>query len=415
MKRRHMLLGLVSILLVCTMALGTVGCGMTASASDLMNGIKANKVNKITLTDDFLNAQADFYSKLFDEIYRVSESKNVVISPLSIQLALAMTANGAKGDTLSEMEQLLGNGMDIDLLSRYLYSYTSSLPSDKNAKLSIANAIWFNDSDGFPAVKESFLQKNADFFGAGLYKQPFDSKALDDINTWVSKNTDGLIDKMLDDIDPGTLMFLINAICFDAKWKMKYEPEHIIEDKFTSLDGKIQDAEFMHSGVNAYLSDGKATGFIKNYAGDKYSFAALLPNEDVMLDEYISTLKTTLRDTLKNAESAAVSAYIPKFSFDYGIRLNEVLSALSMEKAFSGQADFSGICDAGLYISKVLHKAKITVGEEGTKAAAATSVEVKCMGAFVEEKVVRLDRPFVYMIIDNENQLPIFMGTVTEF
>lgn len=405
--------------LICSVAvlliISLVGCGMTASANDLMSGITANKVKKISLDDDFLNREFSFSTKLFDEIYKVSESKNVVISPLSVQLALAMTANGAKDATLKEMEDLLGDGMDIDLLSKYLYSYTSSLSSSKKAKLSIANSIWFNDNDEFPPVKESFLQKNADYFGAGLYKIPFNDEALNDINAWVSKNTDGMIDKMIDEISPSTLMFLINAICFDAEWETKYEPEDISDGKFTSLYGKIQDVEFMSSQESLYLDDGSATGFIKNYAGGKYSFAALLPNENVDLSKYIGTLKDTLKDTIKNAENSSVSAYIPKFTFDYGIRLNEVLAALGMEKAFSVQADFSGICNGDIFISRVLHKAKIILDADGTKAAAATSVEIKCMGTIQEEKTVYLNRPFVYMIIDNETQLPIFMGTVTEF
>ncbi|MBQ1231647.1 MAG: serpin family protein [Clostridia bacterium] len=405
--------------LICSVAvlliISLVGCGMTASANDLMSGITANKVKKISLDDDFLNREFSFSTKLFDEIYKVSESKNVVISPLSVQLALAMTANGAKDATLKEMEDLLGGGMDIDLLSKYLYSYTSSLSSSKKAKLSIANSIWFNDNDEFPPVKESFLQKNADYFGAGLYKIPFNDEALNDINAWVSKNTDGMIDKMIDEISPSTLMFLINAICFDAEWETKYEPEDISDGKFTSLYGKIQDVEFMSSQESLYLDDGSATGFIKNYAGGKYSFAALLPNENVDLSKYIGTLKDTLKDTIKNAENSSVSAYIPKFTFDYGIRLNEVLAALGMEKAFSVQADFSGICNGDIFISRVLHKAKIILDADGTKAAAATSVEIKCMGTIQEEKTVYLNRPFVYMIIDNETQLPIFMGTVTEF
>lgn len=405
--------------LICSVAvlliISLVGCGMTASANDLMSGITANKVKKISLDDDFLNREFSFSTKLFDEIYKVSESKNVVISPLSVQLALAMTANGAKDATLKEMEDLLGDGMDIDLLSKYLYSYTSSLSSSKKAKLSIANSIWFNDNDEFPPVKESFLQKNADYFGAGLYKIPFNDEALNDINAWVSKNTDGMIDKMIDEISPSTLMFLINAICFDAEWETKYEPEDISDGKFTSLYGKIQDVEFMSSQESLYLDDGSATGFIKDYAGGKYSFAALLPNENVDLSKYIGTLKDTLKDTIKNAENSSVSAYIPKFTFDYGIRLNEVLAALGMEKAFSVQADFSGICNGDIFISRVLHKAKIILDADGTKAAAATSVEIKCMGTIQEEKTVYLNRPFVYMIIDNETQLPIFMGTVTEF
>ena len=130
-------------------------------------------------------------------------------------LALSMTANGAKGETLAQTESLLGGDIPMETLNEYLYSYINALPSEKTAKLNVANSIWFRDN-GFTA-ENTFLQKNADYYGAAVYKSAFDVKTLRDINNWVKKNTDGMIEKIIDDLDPDAVMYLINTVLFDAE------------------------------------------------------------------------------------------------------------------------------------------------------------------------------------------------------
>ena len=418
MKRNRIILCILSLLIVCSMAIHLTGCTTKVKATDLMKGVKTHSVSERQADNKFICSQMSLALKLFQESTKESEqNSNILISPLSIQLALAMTANGADGKTKAEMEKLLGGEIPLEELNEYLHSYVESLPSEKKYKLEIANSIWFRDDENRLNVRKDFLQTNADYYGAQAYKSAFDNQTLKDINNWVDEHTDGMIDKILDDIDPDTVMYLINALVFDAEWKKTYELSDIHDGKFNAITGTKQDVKMMESGENLYLDDGKATGFIKPYKDDKYSFAALLPNEGTDIYDYIAGLTDEgLKNTLQNARAASVNTTMPKFSYEYKLRMNDVLKNLGMPSAFIPEtADFSKMADSGLgniYIGEVLHKAFISVDELGTKAGAVTKVEMKDECAQVGEFTVKLDRPFVYMIIDNETNLPIFMGAL---
>lgn len=419
MKKSKIITIAVSILLLASMALSFTSCtSSTVHANDLMQGIEARKVAEKDADEKFIRSQTELALKLFKASVRESANKNVLISPLSIQLALAMTANGADGETLAQMEALLGGDIPIETLNEYLYTLTKNLTSNEKAKLSIANSIWFRDIEELH-VNEEFLQMNADYYGASAYKAPFNDRTVKDINNWIKNSTDGMIDKMIDEIDPNTVMFLINALLFDAEWSSPYEKHQVKEWEFTSLSGEDRTVEMMSSTESKYISDEKAVGFIKNYAGGKYGFAALLPSEGVDLYDYIGSLSAEgLQSVLSSVKYVPVDAKMPKFSYDYDILLNDVLHGLGMESAFRMDADFSklGHSERGnIFISRVLHKTTITVAEKGTKAGAVTIVENEDYAAMPSETYrVTLDRPFIYMIIDNETNTPIFIGAVTD-
>ena len=406
-------------LLVGSLLLNVAGCSTAARAADLMEGIEVRSVNGRELDGSFVKTQADFAVKLFQN--SLKEGKNSLISPLSVMLALSMTANGAAAETRQEMEALLGGDIPLEELNRYLYSYVNGLPNSSEGKLQIANSIWFRDEENVLQVKKDFLQINADYYRAAAYKADFnDSQTVKDINQWVKKNTDGMIDKIVDQIGRDTMMYLINALVFDAQWQNAYEKDQIHDGSFTAANGAAAAVEMMHSIEGLYLNDGNAVGFIKNYRGGKYSFAALLPNEGISIGDYIQSLTgEKLLQTVRNAESAALYAVMPKFSYGYEIVMNDALKDLGMRAAFDGgMADFSNLGQSSLgkiCIGEVLHKTFICVDELGTKAGAVTKVEMKAEGAVVmPEKQVVLDRPFVYLILDNATGLPVFMGTVTD-
>ena len=314
------------------------------------------------------------------------------------------------------MEVLLGGDMPIDTLNEYLHAYVGGLPSVEKAKLTLANSIWFKDS-GF-TVEEAFLQRNADYYSAAAYKSAFDEKTLRDINNWVKENTDGVIDKIVDQMDPYATMYLVNTVLFDAEWQNIYRKHEVRDGTFTAIDGAKRTVSMMYSNESLYLDDGKATGFLKPYKNG-YSFAALLPNEGVALDDYIASLTGEgFLTTVKNAKEGPVEAAMPKFSYDYGIEMSDALKALGMTVPFDAElAVFSGLghsSDGNIYISCVLHKAYIAVDEKGTKAGAATAIEAPAAGVWEDRRRVILDRPFVYAIIDNAAGLPIFIGAVTD-
>jgi len=407
----------LSIILAATSVLGMAGCSRTATetkAESLMEGIAQKEAVKKEADDRFIASTADFSVELFK--MTVADQKNSLVSPLSVMLALAMTANGADAETRTQMETLLGGTITAEELNEYLFSYVASLPNEEKSKLGIANSIWFREDENQFKPATDFLQTNADYYGTDMYKAPFDDQTLKDINSWVDENTDGLIDRILDKIDSSTMMYIFNAIVFDAEWERVYAKEDVMEGEFKAADGSTQNAEFMFSKESLYIETDKATGFIKPYAKGGYSFVALLPEEGMDMGEYIGTLTgDKFRSMVKGAEETVVNATMPKFSYEYEIKMNEALSELGMPDAFSpDDADFSRLGSSpigSLYIGEVLHKTFIAVDELGTKAGAVTKVQIDVTSARDYEEVV-LDRPFVYAIVDNGTGLPVFMGTV---
>lgn len=387
-------------------------------AANLMNEISAQNVTEKKADEKFISAQMAFSMDVFKKSVKDSGTENVLVSPLSVQTALAMTANGAKGETKTEMENVLAKGMSLNDLNSYLYTYRKSLTDKSESKLHIANSIWFRDDSERLDVNENFLQTNADYYGADTFKSSFDNSTVKDINDWVSNNTDKMIDKIVDDISVDTVMYLINALSFDAQWENEYKSSDIYDGKFTDFSDKSQDVKMMKSNESYYLEDENAKGFIKNYKNGEYSFAALLPNEDTDINTYIENMNSQdLLDTLKNKKETTVYTQTPKFSYDYSIVMNDLLSELGIKKAFNNsEADFSEMAVSSrgnIYIDNVLHKTFISVDEKGTKAGAATKVEMEDECELVlDGNEVILNRPFVFMIVDNSTNLPIFIGAV---
>ena len=400
---------------------GKAGSGFSNSTSDLMAGFKPS-TNALSFKKDdglertFENEYRSFAFRLFSQCAKKDSShQNTLVSPLSVMTALAMTANGANDNTLAEMLNALNGetAQDISQLNQYLGAYLGSLPSEPKAKFASANSIWVRE--GSLDVKKEFLQTNADYYGADVFQSEFDEKTLRDINQWVSDNTGRMIPKILDEIPDAAVMYLINALSFDAEWQKIYSEDELFEDEFTDIDGKTQQVTMMSSNESGYLDDGMAKGFIKPYASG-YSFVAMLPDEGVSLDGYIEKMQSLgLWEQISKGDREPVMASIPKFSAKYSTELSDVLKAMGMRDAFDADnADFSGMAKVNkgeLYINRVIHKTAIQVDERGTKAGAATAVEMKTNGALMN--MVYFNRPFVYMIIDDQSCLPIFIGQVT--
>jgi len=406
---------LVAALLLASFAANMASCASSVQAADLMKDISPKQANGKPADDAFIGSMAEFSVELFKK--SITDKKNSLVSPLSAMLALAMTANGAESETLTQMEKLLGGGIALSELNEYLYRYIKGLQSESKSKLGVANSIWFRDEKDRLRVESDFLQKNADYYNAAAYKSAFDVQTVKDINNWVKSNTDGMIDKIIDEINDSAMLYLINAVVFDAEWQIVYYKENVRKGDFTDINGKTQNVDFMHSNEFQYIDDGKATGFIKPYYGNHYSFAALLPGDDVSIESYIESLTgTDFINAIKNAENTTVYASMPKFEYEYEIQMNEALKVLGIPDAFDAEkADFKKMAtssDGNIYIGEVLHKTYISVDELGTKAGAVTSVMMNAGGMPFEPKTVRLDRPFVYAIIDNATNLPVFIGTV---
>ncbi|MBQ8409433.1 MAG: serpin family protein [Clostridia bacterium] len=365
---------------------------------------------------EFVSTQFAFALELFKESLNQQEGNDsLLISPLSVALALAMTANGAEGETLAELEELLG--LPISELNEEFQNYAESLTSRDRAKLYIANSIWLKENE--ITLRKEFTDLTAQYYKADVHARPFDQATADEINAWVDQNTDGMIKKLFDELDPEAVLYLINALVFDAKWASQYQDNNVESDEFLTIDGILKKVDMLNSEEYGYLNDGLAQGFVKYYEGN-YCFVAMLPTEDVSLEQYVAQLDAQkLYAMINNPLRVSVGVSIPKFKYEYSANFANTLQAMGLSRCFLGQrADFSGIgsCSSGdLAISRVLHKTVIELTEAGTRAAAVTAVEG------IPESIpmppaysVTLNRPFVYMIVDSETCLPIFMGTVTD-
>lgn len=421
-------LGICSVLLIGALS----GCGVqeeNANSSD--SSSESNISNSSGESDEVLyenelspadvSVYTDFAVRLFRE--SLEAEKNTLISPLSVINALAMAANGAKGETLSQIENLFGT--DITSLSEFLRDYNASLPAGEKYKLHTANSIWLTDDDDF-TVDENFLQTGSSLFNAEVYRTAFDASALQEINQWVSENTDDMISEILNEIPDNTVMYLINALAFDAQWQTPYESYTVRNNIFTMEDGTELTVEMMYSTEDILLQDFNednelaAQGFIKYYADEKYALAVLLPEEGTSIADYAASMSGEhLSEILSEASDSQIEAGLPKFETEYFVEMDDILINLGITDAFNPyKADFSGIgsySDGNFYISRVLHKTYIAVDGEGTRAGASTAVEVqeRSMESLDNVRII-LNRPFVYMIIDCEENLPLFMGTVME-
>lgn len=421
MKVKKMLAVFMSVLLLAACILPFSGCGKTVgkvhnkgvksgAVRDLTEGISKNESASKAPDDEFKAAASSFAAELFKDNY--SKGKTTLVSPLSVLTALALVQNGAQGDTLAQLEQALG-GLDRDTLNAYMRAYCDFLTESEELK--IANSVW---TDSSAEAKRAFLQKAVDSYSAQLFSAPLsDPKTVESINSWVKKNTDGMIPKIIEKADRYAVMMLVNAIAFDAKWETPYKRSDIEKLEFTSYSGSKKKTDFMCSTENVYLKDGGAVGFMKPYKNGRFAFAALLPDENTGIDDYVASLSG---DKLMKIFSSAkrgneVNVKMPKFRAEYSAQLIDTLKKMGVKDAFDSKtADFSSLIEnRDAYIATVVHKTFIEVDENGTRAAASTLVGADTM-SLMEPYSVCLNRPFVYMIVDTETNLPLFIGVQTE-
>ena len=405
---------LLAALLAACMLTATGCAAKSASVENLMKDTKKEQTESLydtSVVQDTATALTGFGTAL---LQNAMVEANPLVSPLSVASALSMTANGAAGETKTQMEQTLG--VSTDSLNAWFYVLQTNEKDDKQLKL--ANSIWMKDTDTLH-VEDAFLQQNADAFDAGIYSAPFDDTTKKAINDWVKKNTDGMIPEIIDRISPDTVMYLVNALAFDAKWESPFKSYDVWDGTFTARDGRAQIGAFLHGAAGQYLHDEHAEGFLKSYEGGRYAFAALLPDEDTGIEDYVSQLTgERLHAILTSPADESTEFALPKFKTEFSAELSDSLKSLGMTDAFDGEkADFTalGTSDEGnLYISNVFHKTFIQVDEAGTKAGAATAADIATESAAEYPHSVYLERPFVYMIADLDTGLPVFLGVLTE-
>ena len=395
---------------------------VSVGGEDLMAAVKAapNQGAIQVPEPDFLTGISRFSATLLLESGK--NKGNVMVSPLSVFLALAMTVNGADSDTRDDMLKVLTDGAltvdQVNEVSRNLIGLLEQ--SEPKTQVAIANSIWFRQ--GFKPF-QPFLQANADYYGAGARSLDFSSdSATEAINGWVEQETMGLIEKIVSRISPTTVMYLINTVYFKSDWQEPFLKHETRAQTFQTPDGGIE-VDFMHrTAPMAYFTGQDAIGVALPYANTQYAFFALLPDNGQGPRGWLSQqdpagLFGQIGLWMAQKANFTVSLALPKFEASYEDVLNNELQTLGMAVAFDGgSADFSRLNEArskGLYISEVRHKTVIRVDEKGTEAAAATSVAIDESAVSSDVELV-FDHPFLYGILDTKTGLPLFVGILED-
>ena len=407
MRRNQLLAGIMTAL---TAVMPAVSVYVdTAAASEILTS------NETVQTETNIDKTTALQNsvKLIDMLSTEASGKNIMFSPTSLNFALGMIAEGAKGETKEVLSAYLGTSDFASYAKEYLDKIQAYNTEDESygyqSKVKIADAVWMDDG---LTLQEKFKNTVSNSFGAEVKAVDFSAteETCDIINSWCDKNTEGLIPKIItpDLINDNTGLCLTNSLYFESGWSG--EPWNVsdTEENF----GKIEKTKYMTCTGNQYYENDKSTAFGRDYANG-LSFIGILPNDEgdfTLEDLDISGLLKS------NPEYDAVDCKMPKLNFETSTVLNDMLSNLGLDNIFSSNADFSGIADQNVNVDTKLQKTKLELDENGTKAAAVTAVTMECMSAAVEDepiiKTVELTRPFAFLIYDRNNDEVLFIGKV---
>ncbi len=407
----------VCLLLCLTMAVSLLpGCSAKPVLSNRNNN-QSSSFDKSKISTDIIERNSTFAFDLFKQLNKEDGEKNIFISPFSISTALSMTYQGAAAATKEAMAKALDySGIEDGKLNE---SYKNLIPHlnqlDDKVKLNISNSIWVREGE---KIKPDFLAANKDIFNASVFPLDFSKgNAADLINQWISEATNKKINKMVDSPIPSDIvMYLINAIYFKGDWTEQFDSKNTFKTQFQAGNGTTNEVMMMSRKGKVEYGQGNNFEAVRlPYGNDKAAMYCILPKTGT-INDFIATLDANkwkvIRDSISKRDEVLLQ--LPRFKLEYGIKnLNNSLTALGMGDAFTDKADFSGI-RSNICISRVLHKAVIEVNEEGSEAAAATAVEMKVTAVPAQPLSFIADRPFLFVIADDETGTILFMGKLYE-
>lgn len=342
-------------------------------------------------------------------------TENIIISPVSINTALAMTTNGAQESTFDEMMQTMHiGGWSMEKMNTAHQDFLTNVPNlDNDVTLSLANSIWHRA--GYP-VKQDFIDRNTTFFNSEVNAIDFaNSNAKDQINGWVSDNTKGLIPTIIDQVPDNIVMYLINATYFKGNWRVPFNEKLTFNTDFYLENGQVEQVEMMSHGeiTLPYYVNEDFQAVDLAYGDSIFSMTVILPNEGIAMNTFIDNFSSSewLKQDLA-LSNRELFLSIPKFKLEYKAKLNQPLADLGMPSAFTpGLANLKGIADADLYIDEAMHKTFIEVNEKGTEGAAVTSIGI-VETSLPQIPFVVLNRPFLFLIRENNTGSVLFIGKV---
>src|SRR5579862_992086 len=357
----------------------------------------------------------------FDLLRELSASHrnvNIFVSPSSIAIALAMTANGANGPTRDAILKVLhSDGQSIETLNAANQSLVEQISKTSAVQLSMANALWLQQ--GFP-VEASFKHVLHTAYSAQAENVDFHNpSAVETINSWVAQHTNDRIQKLLEQIDPSTVTILTNAVAFKGKWTSPFDVKDTQPHDFTSAGGKVHEVPMMkHTAQYDHASANGLEAIRLPYADGTFAMYIILPQNADRMQSFLEQLTPeSFTNLTMSLQSSRGTIELPRFTMKYGATLNTILGKLGMGIAFGDTADFSGIQKArSLQISEVRHASFLKIDEEGTEASAATSVGIRALAMRVEPPPFHMvvDHPFFVAIRDERNNQILFTGIIAD-
>lgn len=385
-----------------------VACGAQRKGASLQD---VSSSDSITAAGESVNSESVVYNRIHFGLNLFSKavadknlaSGNVVVSPYSAGMALSMLADGANGVTKDELKSALSDAV---------YS-GDFLKSTKNTTISSANSIWIKD--GF-SVKENYIANLENSYKAQINVRGFsDNGTVKEINKWCSNKTAGRIPQIIDEISPDQVMFLLNALYFKSSWASAFDKKNTFDAEFHGENGDDK-VPFMHQ--TEIFTYGEVDGnqyVVLPYKSDEYRMVICLPSENAEISTLLGALDAdTFRNAVFSRRTSKVALSLPKFRVNTALTLNGILRALGVQRAFTGTADFSGITGSSVAVDEVRQKCFVEVSEEGTEAAAVTSIGVRFTSVMPEDRpvVMNVNRPFVFAIVDSETADILFAGKI---
>jgi serine protease inhibitor len=360
------------------------------------------------------NVTIGFGLSLLKQEAAASKGKNVLVSPASVAIALAMTLNGAKEATLAAMKATLGysESESVEAINASLAAIIAGV-TDPNigVVLKVANAIWAEQNIAF---KADFFDRASASYQAEVHTADFlDPKTVTDINGWAESNTNGKIPTIIEEISPDMVMYLLNAVYFKGPWTTKFDKDLTTTGKFAGEAG-AEDADMMFRNGDMRYSQGKDYAAVALPFGEnkRVQLYVLLPHKGVDINAFVAGLDASVLTAIKlDTYESEVDLTLPRFELDYDVDLKDSLCALGMEPACQSGANFTGMADEALLISTVKHKTYAKFDEDGGEAAAVTAVgmALECV-SFTQQ--MRVDRPFVAILMDEGTDTMLFAGKI---
>ena len=358
-----------------------------------------------------------FTFDLLRAVRKHTDKANVFISPLSVGMALNMTLGGAAGTTADEMRTALHESgysqADINAYSKRLREVL--LKADPQTTIGIANSIWYHQG---ATVKAPFLDANRTYYDAEVQALDFSSpSATATINGWCARKTNNKIKEIVKQVDPTTFMYLINAVYFKGAWTTRFEKKNTHSADFRRADGSTQTVQMMRQAYSFnYAKDELGQYLEMNFGNDAFSMVVMLPDEGRTTRDMITAMNSNRWEaTIKRMSPKAIALILPRFKAECDYQLQEgILPDLGMRLPFSNAANFSGITNAPLFISTIIHKTFIDVNEYGAEAAAATINDMVGSSDPDQYKDFTVDRPFLFVIREKSTGVILFIGEIGE-